>query len=81
MAYAGDESACEGGDFSVFLKKSIKLLQTNPTHPSLRMHKLQGKMKQFYSVSIDMKYRVVVDFIVVDKTIIMIDIGSHDDVY
>jgi len=62
-------------------KKSIKLLQTNPTHPSLRMHKLQGKMRQFYSVSIDMKYRVVVDFIVVDKTIIMIDIGSHDDVY
>ena len=62
-------------------KKTIEILQNNPQHPSLRLHKLQGKLNQFSSVSISMKYRIVIDFIVVDDVIILIDIGSHDDVY
>ena len=62
-------------------EKTIELLQHNPQHPSLRLHKLQGKMTSFSSVSINMKYRVIIDFIIVDEVIILIDIGSHDDVY
>ncbi len=62
-------------------RKTIELLQLNPQHPSLRIHKLQGKLNQYASVSINMQYRVIVDFIIVDKVIILIDIGSHDDVY
>jgi len=62
-------------------KKTIELLQNNPMHPSLRLHKLQGKMSKFSSVSINMKYRIVIDFIIVDDLIILIDIGNHDDVY
>ena len=62
-------------------RKTIVLLQLNPQHPSLRIHKLQGKLNQYASVSINMQYRVIVDFIIVDKVIILIDIGSHDDVY
>ena len=62
-------------------KKTIELLQNNPYHPSLRLHKLQGNMNTFSSISINMKYRIVVDFIIVDDVIILIDIGSHDDVY
>jgi len=46
------------------------------------VHKLQGKLEGFSSVSINMKYRIVVDFfIIVEGVIILIDIGSHDDVY
>ena len=62
-------------------KKSLELLENNPMHPSLRVHKLQGRMNQFSSLSINMKYRIVIDFIIVDDVIILIDIGSHDDVY
>ena len=62
-------------------KKTIELLENDPMHPSLRVHKLQGKMSQFSSVSINMKYRIVIDFIIVDDVIILVDIGSHDDVY
>jgi len=62
-------------------KKAIQLLENNPYHPSLRLHKLQGKLNQFSSVSIDMKYRIVIDFNIVDDVIILIDVGSHDDVY
>jgi len=61
--------------------QAIQLLENNPYHPSLRLHKLQGKLNQFSSVSIDMKYRIVIDFIIVDDVIILIDVGSHDDVY
>ncbi|EDM23737.1 type II toxin-antitoxin system YafQ family toxin [Caminibacter mediatlanticus] len=61
--------------------KTLKLLSINPFHPSLRLHKLKGDLKEFYSVSIDMEYRIIIDFIIIDYRIILIDIGSHDEVY
>ncbi len=62
-------------------KKTLEILSRDPYHPSLRLHKLQGKLSSFYSVSINMKYRVVLDFIIRDDVIILLDIGSHSDVY
>jgi len=61
--------------------KTIKLLEINPYYPSLRLHKLQGQLKEYQSVSITMKYRVVIDFIVKDDEIILMDIGTHNEVY
>lgn len=61
--------------------KTIKLLEVDPYHPSLRLHKLQGSLKEYQSVSITMKYRVVIDFIIKENEIIPIDIGTHDEVY
>ena len=61
--------------------KAIAILEVDPFHPSLRLHKLKGNLQEYYSVSINMEYRVVIDFLVVDHEIIPIDIGSHDDVY
>lgn len=57
--------------------KTIKILEIDPFHPSLRLHKL----KEYHSISINMQYRVVIDFIIDDGMIIHIDIGTHDDVY
>ena len=62
-------------------EKTIYLLEQNPFHPSLRLHKLKGELKEYYSVSIDMEYRLIVDFIIVDKKIILINIGHHNEVY
>lgn len=62
-------------------QKSMEILEIDPFHPSLRLHKLQGKLKEYYSVSINMNYRVVIDFIIEDEKIIPIDIGTHDEVY
>lgn len=61
--------------------KTIETLEINPYHPSLRLHKLQGKVGEYYSISINMEYRIVIDFIIHDKEIIPIDIGTHDKVY
>ena len=61
--------------------KAIKILEADPFHPSLRLHKLKGKMQIYYSVSITMKYRIIIDFVIQNHEIIPLDIGIHDDVY
>ncbi|MBU1657717.1 plasmid stabilization protein [bacterium] len=61
--------------------KTVEILEVNPQHPSLRLHKLQGRLGEFHSVSINMEYRVVIDFIINEGEIIPIDIGTHDEVY
>jgi len=61
--------------------KVLAIMEVDPHHPSLRLHKLKGKLQAYSSVSITMEYRMVIDFVIVDKKIIPIDIGTHDDVY
>jgi len=61
--------------------KALSILEIDPFHPSLRLHKLKGNLHEYYSVSINMEYRIVIDFLVIDNEIIPIDIGSHDEVY
>ncbi len=62
-------------------EKTLKLLELNPNHPSLRLHKLHGKLSELYSVSINISYRISIDFFIEDNKIIPVDIGSHDEVY
>jgi mRNA-degrading endonuclease YafQ of YafQ-DinJ toxin-antitoxin module len=58
-------------------KKTVTILEENPYHPSLRLHKLLGDLKEFYSVSINLKYRIVIDFVIEDDQITLINIGNH----
>ena len=59
-------------------QKMLSILSANPKHPSLRLHKLNGKMQNCYSISIDLSYRVIISFIVKNNQIFPIDIGDHD---
>ena len=61
--------------------KTLELLELDPCHPSLRLHKLQGRHAGLSSISINMSYRIVLDIIIEDRNIILVSIGSHDDVY
>lgn len=61
--------------------KVLKLLALNPSHPSLKMHKLKGRLCMLYGVSINYAYRITLKFIIKNDMIIPIDIGSHDEVY
>lgn len=56
---------------------TIELLEINPFHNSLRLHKLSGNLSELYSVSIDMKYRVIIDFVIDGNEIIPLSIGDH----
>ena len=62
-------------------EKTLKLLEVNPTHSSLRLHKLSGKLEGLYSVSINMSYRISLEFIIHEDTVIPVDVGTHDEVY
>ena len=61
--------------------KTLKLLTLNPSHPSLRLHKLKGNLNKLYSVSINISYRISIDFIIKDDLIIPVNVGNHDEVY
>ena len=62
-------------------EKTIRILKENPFHPSLRLHKLRGDMSEYYSISISLEYRIIMDFVITGNLIIPLDIGSHDEVY
>ncbi|MFH0770148.1 MAG: hypothetical protein V1926_02105 [Candidatus Peregrinibacteria bacterium] len=40
-------------------QKAIDLFRGNPFHPSLRLHRLKGKMRMYWSISIDRGNRIV----------------------
>jgi addiction module RelE/StbE family toxin len=68
-------------DLSNQYEKTIELLELNPYHPSLRLHKLTGKLSGLYSISINITYRLSIEFIMQDDKIIPVDIGTHDEIY
>ena len=61
--------------------KTLQLMGLDIQHPSLRLRKLSGKLSGLSSVSINMSYRITLEFIIQDNDIILINIGSHDEVY
>lgn len=63
------------------VQKTFFLLDQNPFHPSLRMHELQGKYKGIHSISINLSYRITLELRIEKKSIIPLDIGTHDEVY
>lgn len=62
-------------------EKTLKLLELNPYHPSLRLHALKGKLKELSSVSINISYRITLQMIIIEKEIILVDVGHHHQVY
>lgn len=61
--------------------KTLRLIEANPHHPSLRLHALKGRLHGLYSVSINMSFRITLEMIISDKDIILINVGDHDEVY
>jgi len=59
------------------VSRILDLIQTNPRHPSLRLHKLNGVGR--WSISVDMSIRMIIQ-IEGDK-IYLLDLGNHDQVY
>ncbi|MEI6708555.1 MAG: type II toxin-antitoxin system mRNA interferase toxin, RelE/StbE family [Methylococcales bacterium] len=59
----------------------LNKLKNNPFEPSLKTHKLTGKLNEFYACSLTFEYRIVCSFIIQNDVIVLVDIGTHDDVY
>jgi len=63
------------------LEKTLKVLIKDPFHPSLKLHPLKGKLADLYAIRLTFSYRITLTIEITEKEIILIDIGSHDEVY
>lgn len=62
-------------------RKTLLLLEANPHHPSLRLHALSGRLSGLHSVSINLSYRITLEFLISDRRIVPVNVGDHDTVY
>ncbi len=62
-------------------KQTVQKLENDPFEPSLKLHKLQGSLEKFHAVRLTYEYRIVLVLMIIDERIILVDIGTHDDVY
>lgn len=60
--------------------QKLEQFTIDPFEPSLKTHKLSGKLKDLWSFSIDYDERVLFYF-AEDEKAVFVDIGSHDEVY
>ena len=59
----------------------LRDLEHDPLQPHLKFHHLSGKLKGIQAVSLTHSCRITLTVMVTDKEIILLDIGSHDEVY
>jgi mRNA-degrading endonuclease YafQ of YafQ-DinJ toxin-antitoxin module len=59
------------------IKKSILHFQDNSFDPSLKTHKLTGKLENYWSFSVDYHLRILFEFID-EETAGFINIGTHE---
>lgn len=63
------------------LEELIENLIMDPFQPHIKLHPLKGKLKGLYAVSLTFSYRITLTIEITEKEIILLDIGSHDEVY
>ena len=61
--------------------RTLELLEENPAHPKLRLHALDAKLRGLHAVSVTYQVRLVVEIDETEQTLILVDLGDHDDVY
>lgn len=61
--------------------KVVVDLQTDPFQPHLKLHPLFGKLAGCHAVSLTWSYRITLTLLVTEQEIVLLDIGTHGDVY
>lgn len=56
-------------------------LQNNPFAPQLALHPLSGKLTGLHAVSLTYSFRITFTLLVTEHEVVLLDIGSHDEVY
>jgi mRNA-degrading endonuclease YafQ of YafQ-DinJ toxin-antitoxin module len=69
-------------DLVPVLRARLALFEREPWHPSLRTHSLSGPLEGLWAIRITYAYRLVFQFVGEGRTgALLIDIGTHDEVY
>jgi len=66
-------------------ERALRQLAEDPFHPSLRTHKLKGQLAGAWACSVGHNARILFEFVQNPVTgkdeILLLTMGSHDDVY
>lgn len=63
------------------LAKVLRGLEADPFQPYLRLHTLKGELEGLHAVSVTHAHRITLTLRVTKREIILLDIGTHDEVY
>jgi addiction module RelE/StbE family toxin len=71
--------------FSPDIEETLELLAENPYAPILTTHKLKGKLSGLWACRAGYDLRIIFDFVKsenqTEEDILLLGIGTHDDVY
>ena len=59
----------------------VEQLEADPFHPRLRLHPLKGNLQGKHAASVTYSHRLVLLLRLEQHEIILLDVGSHDEVY
>jgi mRNA-degrading endonuclease YafQ of YafQ-DinJ toxin-antitoxin module len=59
----------------------VEQLRTDPFAPALRLHPLHGRLQGEHAVRITQGDRIVLTLLISEREIVLLDIGSHDELY
>lgn len=68
-------------DLKPRFSRVVSDLQQDPFAPHLNLHPLKGKLEGCFAVRLTYSYRITLTLAMFEKEIILLDIGSHDEVY
>ena len=68
-------------DLKPHFAKVLADLQNDPFQPHLKLHPLSGKLAGCHAVSLTFSYRITLTLFITEQEIVLLDIGSHDEVY
>ena len=67
-------------DLASKFQDKLTLFCKEPFHPSLKCHGLSGNLQGYTAINITYEYRLVFKFVSENK-VLLVDIGTHDEVY
>ena len=62
-------------------ERTLLQLETDPSHPKLRLHPLKGPLAGKHAVSLTYSHRIVLTLAWNKGEIVLMDIGTHDQAY
>jgi mRNA-degrading endonuclease YafQ of YafQ-DinJ toxin-antitoxin module len=68
-------------DLEGIFEDVLRQLETDPHAPRLRLHPLQGVHRGKHAVRLTYDYRIVLILRIMEKEVVLLDVGSHDEVY
>ena len=68
--------------YSEIVKEKIRLIATDPFHPSLKTHQLSGKLAGLYGARITLELRIIFRILAQSgDSLLLIGFGDHSEVF